>query len=95
MTVIPLPDREPVGPSVAELAAIEAEWPVIAAEVALVDAECEQLLRPSGVARARVRRAEAVLARVIAAGTSPALVPPVGWDIETETETESDSEGVA
>ena len=51
------------GPTVAELEAIEAEWPVIAAEVALVDAECRYLARPSAASRAAVRAAEAAVIR--------------------------------
>ena len=42
----------PVEPSVADLEAIEAEWPLIAAEVALVDAECAYAIRPSAATRA-------------------------------------------
>lgn len=50
-------------PTTEELAAIEAEWPVIAAEVALVDAECQYLRRPSAATRAGVRSAEAAVIR--------------------------------
>lgn len=50
-------------PTADELAAIEAEWPVIAAEVALVDAECQYLRRPSTTTRAAVRAAEAAVVR--------------------------------
>lgn len=51
------------GPTVADLEAIEAEWPVIAAEVALVDAECHYLAHPSTTTRAAVRAAEAAAVR--------------------------------
>jgi hypothetical protein len=50
-----------LGPSDADLAAIEAEWPVLAAELDLVDAEIDAVRRPSHTARVRVRRAEAGL----------------------------------
>lgn len=59
----------PVEPSKAELEAIEAEWPLIAAEVALVDAECHYLTRPSAATRAAVRAAEAAVIRVHLAHT--------------------------
>lgn len=67
---IPLDAR--TGPTRAELEAIEAEWPVIAAEVALVDAECRHLVRPSAATRAAVRAAEAAVARAhLSFHTSP------------------------
>ncbi len=67
----------PAEPSKAELEAIEAEWPVIAAEVALVDAECRYLARPSAASRAAVRAAEATVIRahLLHATQSPA---PIG-----------------
>jgi hypothetical protein len=48
------------GPSVAELAEIEREWPAIEAELALVDAEIRvlTLARPSALDWRRVRRTE-------------------------------------
>lgn len=49
------------GPTAAELTAIQEEWPLIAAEVELVDAESALLRAPSAeseLARRRVRRAE-------------------------------------
>jgi hypothetical protein len=48
------------GPSAADLAAIEAEWPAIEAELALVDAEIRVLTieRPSALDWRRLRRAE-------------------------------------
>lgn len=56
------------GPTVAELAAIEAEWPLIEAELAVVDAEVRLLSAaggPSPLDWRRLRRAER---RVLAAG---------------------------
>ena len=53
-------------PTVEDLEAIEAEWPVIAAEVALVSAEIEFLGRPSLEARRHLRRSQHALARAIA-----------------------------
>jgi len=60
-------DREPTRE---ELRAIEAEWPLIAAELAVVDAEIAVLQSPYGwceLARRRLRRAQAQLNRQIAA----------------------------
>jgi hypothetical protein len=53
------------GPDVAELEAIEREWPLIEAEMALVIAEIHVLTtgRPSELDWRRVRRAEARVAR--------------------------------
>ncbi|MBC8093382.1 MAG: hypothetical protein H7Y15_15875 [Pseudonocardia sp.] len=53
-------NRGEAGPSRVELRAIEAEWPVIVAEMELVDAEVVVLLRegrPSALDRARLVRA--------------------------------------
>jgi hypothetical protein len=44
-------------PTVADLRAIEAEWPVLAAEVELVDAECRAATHPGPVSRRAVQRA--------------------------------------
>jgi hypothetical protein len=55
-------DQDPqTGPTVDELAAIEREWPLIEAEMALVDAEIRVLTAtggPSPVDWRRLRRAE-------------------------------------
>lgn len=59
---LPAPEPEPEGPSLAELAAIEAEWPVIEAEMALVDAEIAVLTgpgrKPTDLEWQRLRAAE-------------------------------------
>jgi len=63
------PDREPTD---RELRAIEAEWPRIAAELAVLDAEIAALTtgEPSSeLSRRRVRRAKAQLTRQITADT--------------------------
>jgi len=59
-------DREPTA---RELRAIEAEWPLIAAELAVLDAEITELVTgdSSELTRRRVRRAKAQLSRRIAA----------------------------
>ena len=54
-------DADPAGPTQAELAAIEREWPLIEAELALTDAEIHALnVRggPSPLDWRRLRRAE-------------------------------------
>lgn len=62
------------GPTRADLRAIEREWPVIAAELAVVDAEiaaartCDVDVS-SELGRRRMRRAHAGLVRTIAAET--------------------------
>jgi Family of unknown function (DUF6284) len=56
------PLADPAGPSGAELAAIETEWPLIEAEIAVVDAEIRLLTvqgGPSPVDWRRLRRAQA------------------------------------
>ena len=56
-------------PSAADLAAIEAEWPLIAAELDVVDAQVSVLLageRVSDLDWRRLRRAEARVLRVAA-----------------------------
>jgi len=65
-------------PSKAELQAIEAEWPLIAAEVALVDAECAYAIRPSATTRAAVRAAEAAVIRAHLAHTRTTTPPSQG-----------------
>jgi hypothetical protein len=58
MTLIPRDDEEP---SAAELAAIEADWPLIEAELAVVDAQIRALSAtggPSPLDWRRLRRAE-------------------------------------
>jgi hypothetical protein len=62
------PDDE--GPTADDLAAIEAEWPRIAAEIELVDAEIRALTAeggPSPLDWRRLRRAEARVLRETAA----------------------------
>ena len=46
------------GPTDAELAAIEAEGPILAAELAAVDAECTYLLAPNDITERQWRNAE-------------------------------------
>ncbi len=53
--------RDLVGPTPAQLRAIDAEWPLIAAELAVVDAEIAMVRDEAGPApldRRRLRRAE-------------------------------------
>jgi len=67
-------------PSAVELAAIEAEWPVMAAELAVVDAEIRALSAaggPSPLDWRRLRRAER---RVLAARLRLAM-PRVSGDV--------------
>ena len=52
------------GPTVAELQAIENEWPLIAAELALVDAEVQAATHPSPIADAAVVAARRQVAAV-------------------------------
>jgi hypothetical protein len=64
------PDREPTAQ---ELQEIEAEWPLIAAELAVVDAEIAAALSPDGtceLVRRRLRRARTQLNRQITADTN-------------------------
>jgi hypothetical protein len=54
-------DLDHDGPTAADLAAIETEWPLIKAEIALVDAEIRALTAPHGPSPLdwrRLRRAE-------------------------------------
>ncbi len=53
-------------PTVEELRQIEVEWPVEAAYLAVVEAECRFLARPDVLARRAVRRAEVALDRALA-----------------------------
>ena len=72
-------------PTPSDLAAIAAEEPVIAAEVAVVDAECALAMSPDEVAIRRHRRAVAALGVVLrtavetstnrATSTAPAYAP--------------------
>jgi len=58
-----------VGPTVADLDAIEAEWPVIEAEMALLDAEIRVLTMdgpPAPIDWQRLRRAQARVLRIAA-----------------------------
>lgn len=67
MNIISLPTLTGGGPSAADLAAIEDEWPLIAAELDLLDAEIAAVMSDgsaSAMDRRRVRRAER---RVLAA----------------------------
>ncbi len=52
------------GPTRAELEAIDAEWPLIAAEIALVDAEARAALHPTEVTEAAVEAAQAAVATI-------------------------------
>ncbi|WP_233625288.1 DUF6284 family protein [Actinoplanes sp. ATCC 53533] len=59
------------GPSAADLDAIEAEWPLIAAELDLLDAEITLIYAadhggPTTLDRRRLRRAQAAVTRVAA-----------------------------
>ena len=62
-----------IGPSAADLDAIEDEWPLIAAEVELTDAEIAVLTAepgPTALDWRRLRRAEARVLREAAARTA-------------------------
>jgi hypothetical protein len=62
-------------PSPVELAEIEAAWPVLAAELAVVDAECRLAAAPrSFLARRVLRRALARLDRAVAVHPYPSIV---------------------
>ncbi len=67
---------EPVGPTQRELEAIEAEWPLIAAEIALVDAETQAALHPGELTDVAVEDARAAVATA-----RLALVPDSGSPI--------------
>jgi hypothetical protein len=67
------------GPTLEELAAIEAEWPLIAAGIDLVDAEIRVLTAdggPSPLDWRRLRRAEARVLREAAAYASHTAATP-------------------
>jgi hypothetical protein len=67
------------GPTAAELAAIEAEWPLIQAEMDLVAAEIRVLTtdpHPTAFDWRRLRRAERRVSREAAALASRPSVPP-------------------
>ena len=63
---------ETTEPTAADLAAIEAEWPVIEAELSVLDAEIALIttVRPSALDWRRLRRAEARLVRAALDHTS-------------------------
>lgn len=63
-------DEWDVEPDEAELAAIEAEWPVLAAELAVVDAHCRFLACPDVSTRRALRRAESARDRTVANHTT-------------------------
>lgn len=72
-------DREP---SAQALTAIDAEWPVIAAELAVTDAECRLAAHPGDVLAVRshrraVRRLLAVMADASTTSTTSTLRPTV------------------
>jgi hypothetical protein len=61
VNIIPLHAADSEGPSGAEMAEIEQEWPLIAAELDLLDAEISALTAAPAVSvldRRRIRRAE-------------------------------------
>ena len=68
-------------PTLRDLAAIEAEWPVIEAEIAVVDAECRLAASVDAVSVRAHRRAVARLSRLAAArsaGPARAALVAVG-----------------
>ncbi|MEO3781550.1 DUF6284 family protein [Micromonospora sp. B11E3] len=81
MSSYDLNDADPDGPSVDDLAAIDAEWPLIAAELDLLDAEISMLYAedrggPTELDWRRLRRAEARVTRAaadLATGTTGPL----------------------
>ncbi len=54
------------GPSANDLIAIEAEWPLLSAELAVVNAECQLLNYPSDFSVRALRRAHRALAVALA-----------------------------
>lgn len=68
----PQPEPEP---TVEDLQAIEAEWPVLAAELAVVEAQCRFLVSPDVLARRALRRAEVALSRAVAAQANANRLP--------------------
>jgi hypothetical protein len=71
MTDRPLPDVEPL-PS--ELAAIDAEWPLIVAELAVLDREIARLTAHELLDQVQVRRAGRVTRARLRTATGPGLV---------------------
>ncbi len=67
----PAPLDELHGPSTADLTAIDAEWPLIAAELAVVDAEVAALVDGGELAAHRLADARAA-ARLVACAFTPA-----------------------
>ncbi|MEV0727705.1 DUF6284 family protein [Polymorphospora sp. NPDC050346] len=70
------PDLDPIEPTASDLAAIEAEWPLIAAELDLVDAEISLIYAadhggPTALDWRRVRRAERRVVRAAASIGAP------------------------
>ncbi len=53
-------------PTADDLRAIEAEAPVLVAELAVVDAECRWLICPSDLNRRHLRRTQSALSRALA-----------------------------
>ncbi|GAA0573367.1 hypothetical protein HPO96_17440 [Kribbella sandramycini] len=75
MNIIPRSEYYGEDPTPADLAAIEAEWPQIAAELDVLDAEIAELTNSpymSELDRRRVRRAER---RVLDAHREPTVTP--------------------
>ena len=74
------PTLSATGPTRADLARIEAEWPVIAAELEVTDAQCRLAASPGDVVAVRShRRAVHHLMAVLAESATPArpVVVPV------------------
>ena len=74
------PTFSDTGPTRADLARIEAEWPVIAAELEVTDAQCRLASSPGDAVAVRShRRAVRHLLAVLAESTTPArpVVVPV------------------
>ncbi len=75
MTDRPLPDVEPL-PS--ELAAIDAEWPLIVVELAALDREIARLTLHELLDQVQVRRARRVARARLRTATRPGLVEFAG-----------------
>jgi hypothetical protein len=67
-------------PSVADLAAIEAEWPLIEAELAMLDAEIRALSAAGGPSPLDWRRLRRAQRRVLAATVRQAP-RPAAWQV--------------
>lgn len=63
-------------PTIVELLAIEAEWPLIAAELAVVEAQCRFLGSPDVLTRRALRRAVTSLTRAYAEVYTPSAESP-------------------